>query len=453
MKIVIVGDGKVGSTLAEQLSRENHDILVIDNDPAAVAATTDKIDVMGVVGNGATFAVQKQAGVDKADLLVAATSMDERNMLCCMVAKTLGAKHTIARVRNPEYAGQMRLLKEPLGLSMSINPERAAADEIARVLSYPSAMKISPFARGRVELVEVKLYENNPLVGLHLAEFHSYFKASALVCAVRRGEDVLIPRGDFVFCERDRVSIVATPVEINALFTRMKIESFRVKQVMICGGSRIAYYLTERLLKLGMRVKIIEVRQERCAELAEKLPGANIICGNAGEQEMLHEEGLDDMDAFVALTGLDEENIIMSMYAGACGVPKVVTKVNTIAFPAMLTSMGLDVVVSPKLITADSITQYVRAMAAGEGSSVETLYKLLDGRVEALEFRLEPDVVLPFMDTPLRNLTLKPQTLVACVIRNGATEIARGDTVIKPGDSVVVITAHARFDAIEDIIA
>ncbi|OQB23940.1 MAG: Trk system potassium uptake protein TrkA [Firmicutes bacterium ADurb.Bin182] len=450
MKIIIVGDGKVGYTLTDKLSREGHDVTVIDNNPAALKNTTDRHDVIGIAGNGATFSVQQEAGADKADLLIAATSADELNLLCCMVAKKLGTQHTIARVRNPEYSEQMSYLKDELYLSMHINPELAAAEEISRILRFPSVIKIEPFSKGKAELVEIRLAEGNPLIGVSLNALQNKFQVKVLVCAVKRGEAVYIPKGDFVLEENDKISISASPSEISALFRKLNLVQYKVKNVMIAGGGRIAYYLTRQLATMGIKVKIIENDPERCRELTSLLPATMVIYSNASDKEMLHEEGLEDMDAFVALTGLDEENIIISLYASACGVPKVITKVSNIAFPAMLEKLGLDTVVSPKDITADQIVRYVRAMENSVGSSMESLYKIANGEVEAMEFRIRSG--LPFLGTPLKDLRLKKEVLIACIVRNGKTIIPGGNTTIEAGDSVIVVTANEDVRDLMDIV-
>lgn len=450
MKIIIAGDGKVGYTLTEQLSMEGHDVTVIDNNPAALKIATDRHDIIGIEGNGANYFVQLEAGADKADLLIAATSTDELNLLCCIIAKKLGTKHTIARVRNPEYSEQMSLLQDELRLSMHINPELAAADEISRILRFPFAIKIEPFAGGRVELVEIRLMEDNPLIGLALWELPTKFQVKVLVCAVRRGDQVFIPSGDFVLEENDKVTLTAAPDEIITFFKKIKLIHLKVKNVMIAGGSRIAYYLARQLEPIGIRVKIIESDLKRCHELTELMPEAMIIHANASDWEMLHEEGIDDMDAFVALTGMDEENIILSIYASACCVPKIITKVSNITFPAMLDKMGLDTVISPKTITADHIIRYVRAMQNSEGSPVETLYRIANEGAEALEFIVKPGCA--FTGIPLKDLELKTQILIACIVRNGKAIVASGNTTIETGDNVVVVTKNNALRDFQDIL-
>nr|WP_122012138.1 Trk system potassium transporter TrkA [Maliibacterium massiliense] len=452
MKIVIVGDGKVGSTLAQQLSQEMHDIVVIDNDAGALNHSIDQMDVMGIVGNGASYAVQQEAGVDRADVLIAATSSDERNLICCMVAKNLGAKRTIARVRNPEYSQQMHLLKEELGLSLCINPELAAAGEISRILRCPAATKIHPFARGRAELVDFSIDENSPLAGMPLHRLKSAYRCDLLVCAVLRGEEVFIPDGAFVLAAHDKISVVAAPRQVNSFFDKISLARYKVKDVMIAGGSRIAYYLARQLGEMGVRVRIIDNDPARCRELCELLPDTRVLLGDASDQELLQEEGIEQMDAFVTLTGYDEVNIILSMYASACRVPKVITKVNSVTFPGLMEKIGLDIVISPKALTADVIVGYVRAMQNSEGSAMETMYKLLGGRMEALDFHVRAGDH-PILGIPLKDLHTKAQTLIACIVRDGRTIIPNGQTTIEKGDHVILLTGNGMLRNLKDVLA
>ncbi|MBQ7625185.1 MAG: Trk system potassium transporter TrkA [Clostridia bacterium] len=450
MKTVIVGAGKVGSILCEQLASENHDIAVIDVDADAVRAMTDRFDVMGIIGNGATVEIQREAGVASADLLIAASPLDEINLLACIVARRLGARHTIARVRNPEYASQMEFLKTDLGLSMTINPELEAAAEISRVMRYPAALKISPFARGRAELIEIKLEPGNPIIGISLMALRAKYQIRILVGAVLRGEEVFIPKGDFILREGDRVVILGAPRDVNAFFGKIGILTGRTKSVMIVGGGRICYYLTRQLLTMGVSVKIIEQDADRCRELCETLPDATVICGNGSNQELLISEGLTSTGAFVALTGLDEENMIIAMYAHETGVKKVLAKVNNENLPVLMQKMGLDTVISPKRITANGIIRYARAMQNNRGGSIETLYKLLDDRAEAIDFRVKADA--PIIGKPLKDFKFKPQTLIACVVRRGQPQIADGSTVIEAGDDIIVISGREMLTKIKDII-
>ncbi len=449
MKIVVVGNGKVGHALVEQLSKEGHDIVVIDNCAKALENLVNSFDVMGVLGNGAIYSVQMEAGVENADLLIAVTSADEINMLCCLIAKKLGAKSTIARVRNPEYSEQLDYLKDDLGLSMSINPEFAAASEISRILSFPSAMKIETFSRDRVEIVEFRVGEDNPLIGIPLSAIHKKFKVKILICAVQRNNEVIIPKGDFIIHEGDKIEIASSRTQISNLFRKIGSYKNKVKNVMIIGGNRTAYYLTKQLLELGMNVKIIEINKERSEHLSELLPMATVVHGDGTEQEILLEEGLERVDAFVALTDRDEENITISIYAGVKNVPKVITKVNRLTYMEILDSIKIDSIVSPKFITANQIVQYVRAMQNSLGSNVETLHKIVDNSVEALEF-VVPNItentnISDFIDVPLKDLGIKSGILVASIIRKGQVIIPGGDDVIKAGDNVIVVTKDENY--------
>ncbi|MBC8576369.1 Trk system potassium transporter TrkA [Yanshouia hominis] len=450
MKIIVVGGGKIGETLVEQLAKEGHDLVLIDNQQAVIEETENRLDVMGIYGNGASHLVQIEAGVPKADLLIAVTNSDELNMLCCLVAKKLGARHTIARIRNPEYNDQLVFLREELGLSLAINPEAAAAGELFRMLRFPSALKIETFSRGRVELAEVRLREGSKLDGLYLHELSKKFQVKVLVCVVQRGEQVLIPTGDFRLCAGDKISIAAGPAEIERFFRAAGLLKEEAHSVMIVGGGRIAHYLCRKLLGIGVSVKIIDTDPQRCRHLCEQMPRAMIICGDGTKQELLFEEGLERVDAFVSLTGLDEQNAILSMFAASRGVGKVITKVSRTSLLSLVESAGLESVISPKEITANQIVRYVRAMQNSLGSNVETLYKLVGGRVEALEFRVKPD--FPHIGTPLKDLTLKPNLLLACITRGDRAILPGGGDSIAADDRVVVVTTNQQLRDLSDIL-
>lgn len=451
MRIVIVGDGKVGYTLADRLSNEGHDLVVIDNNPKNLALLSTTLDVITVLGNGASSAIQREAEVQDCDLLIAVTSMDEINMICCLVARKLGAEHTVARVRNPDYAAQLVLLKDELGLSMAVNPEHAAAIEIARLLRFPSALKIETFARGRAELVEYRIPADSALCGMALKNLAKSLQAHVLVCAVQRGDDVFIPTGDFVLACGDHIHITTPPEELSAFFKKLGVFQHRVKDVIIVGGGRIAYYLTKQLANLSMQVKIIERDQPRAEELCELLPRTLIIHGDGTDPDLLGEEGLDQADAFVALTGLDEENIILSLYAQSRmeGGGKVITKVDRLPFLGVLDDLGLHSLISPKTLTANSIVSFVRGMQNATGSGVETMHELIDGRVEGLEFRVLPTA--DYLGIPLMNLPLRKNILIGCIVRRGKAIIPAGSDTIEAGDSVVVITTAQMFDDYNDI--
>ncbi len=449
MRIVIVGDGKVGFTLTERLASEGHDIVVIDNNLRTLTALSNALDVITVLGNGASYRVQQEANVGDSDLLIAVTSMDEINMICCLLAKKLGVKHTIARVRNPDYAEQLILLKDELGLSMAVNPELAAASEIARLLRFPSAIRIETFARGRVELVEYRVPEDSALVNMPLYRMGGYLKVHMLVCAVRRGDDVFIPSGDFVLKAGDHIHITTPHVETASFFKKLGIIHHRIKDVIIIGGGRVAFYLARQMLEMGAQVKIIENDEARAQDLCERLPKAMIIHGDGTDPDLLAEEGIDQADAFVALTGMDEENILLSLYAHKRTEGKVITKVDRLSFLSVLGDLGLESLISPKAITANSIVSFVRALQNSLGSNVETLHRLMDGRIEGLEFRIRENAA--HLGKPIKELPLKPDLLIGCIVRKGVTIIPAGNDTIEVGDSVVVITANRFFNDYNDI--
>ncbi len=450
MRVVVVGEGKVGSTIVKQLSTEGHDVVIIDNDPVILKNASNTMDVFCVEGNGASYAVQERAEVGRADLLIAATSADEVNMLCCLIGKKHGVKHTIARVRNPEYFFQMDVIKDELGLSMTVNPELQAADEIARLLKFPSALKIETFAKGRVELVEYKIAENSPLSGMPLFALYKEYQVKVLVCAVQRGEEVYIPAGDFVLKAGDKINLTASRDEIVRFFRAIGVFTNKIKRVLMIGGGRIAYYLAKQLVNTHMKVKIIEKDIKRCEYLCEQLPEAVIIHGDGTDRELLSEEGLEKTDALVMLTGMDEENIIVSMLAKACKVSKAIAKVNRISFPEILNALDVDSFIAPKSIAANNIVRYVRAMQNSMGSNVETLHMLINDQVEALEFRVRKGG--EFIGIPLKDLKTKKGILIATIVRQGRIIIPGGNDTIEVGDGVIVVTTNQHLSDLKDIL-
>lgn len=450
MKIVIVGNGKVGLTLAEELSKEDHDLILIDNNMAHLEHVQDTLDIMCYCGNGASYSVLKEAGCENADLLLAVTSLDEINLLCCLIAKKLNVTHTIARIRNPEYSEQMHVLKNELGLTMSINPEKETAVEIERSLRFPGAIKLESFARGKVELVEIKVKENCALINMKLKDVNHAFNSKILVCAVQRGDEVFIPDGNFVFQEHDRLSFTAAPEEIKKFFRQVHIPQNRIRYVMIVGGSKIAYYLARLLIFSGVNVKIIEQNEERCRYISEQLPKATVICGDGSDYNLLLEEGLETTDAFIALTGLDEMNLVISMYAQSANVHKVISKVNRVSYTSIMENTKLETVVSPKEITANRIIQFVRAYQNSVGSSnVETLHKVVNGKVEALEFYVQKEA--SYLHIPLKDLRFKKDVLVASIVRNRSLIIPDGNDTIQLNDRIVVVTTSGMYDDLADI--
>ncbi|MBQ6887302.1 MAG: Trk system potassium transporter TrkA [Lachnospiraceae bacterium] len=450
MRIIIVGCGNVGATLAEQLSKEGHNITVIDTDDRKVQNITNTFDVMGIEGNGASFSVQAEAGVENADLLIAITGSDELNLLCCLIAKKAGGCHTIARVRNPIYSREIGYIKEELGLSMIINPEYAAAMEIGRVLKFPSAVKIDTFAKGRIELISYRIAEGSILHNMALKDIPSKLRCDMLVCVVERGEEVVIPDGNFVLQEKDTISIVASAPNVIKLFKKMGVTTNRAKSAIIIGGGETAFYLAKQLVSIGVEVKIIEKDKERCEELSELLPQALIIYGDGTDRDLLLEEGMVHAEAFVSLTNFDEENIMLSLFAKSMSKAKLITHVHRIAYDEIINELDLGTVIYPKYITAESIIQYVRAMQNSIGSNIETLYRLNDNRVEALEFVVKEDS--PVVGVPLQQLNLKDNILICSINHKGNIITPGGQSVISVGDTVVIVTIITGLHDIKDIL-
>ncbi len=439
MNIIVVGDGKVGLAIIAQLSREGHDLTVIDSNPNVLENSVEQCDVMVIRGNGASLSVLREAGADNADLLIAATSTDEVNILTCILARRLGTRHTIARVRNPEYAEQLHFLREELGLSMTVNPELDAATEAYRILQFPSFLRRETFAKGRVDLVELRVGADSSLKDISLNQLHKAAPVKALVCAVERGGEVFIPGGEFTLREWDKVYVTAASADLPRLINGLGLDNHKVRSCMIIGGSRIAYYLATMLLKSGVSVKIVESDAARCDELSDLLPNAIIIHGDGNRQRLLLEEGLKETDSLVTLTGMDEQNIFLSLYANHEGVRKVITKVSQNEYYNTIQEMGIGSIICPKALSATRVTRYVRAMANAIGGSVIAMTELADGRVEALEF-LATNKTL-HLNKPLTEAPIKPNFLIACIIRGGKTVIPQGSDCIKEGDGVIVIAS------------
>ena len=453
MRIVVVGAGKVGRVLTEQLAAEKHDIVVIDQDPDLIESLVNIYDVRGVAGNGGCYDVQKDAFEDGADLLIATTSSDETNILACLVAKKLGTPHTIARIRNPEYEKQLHFMREELGLSMVVNPEKATAREIARVLRFPSAIKREQFCRQRFELVEYRINEGNPLEGLQLSDLYRNIRVKILICAVARGQQTIIPTGATVLQKGDKIYLTASARELESFFRKLNIFKARANNIMIVGASRIAYYLVKELQDIQKRVTVIDSNAARCQAMSEKFPSALVIHGDGADSELLSEERISEMDAFVPLTGLDETNIILAMYANQFPNCKVVAKINRPSFADLANQKGLvDSVVSTAAVTSETIARYVRAMQNSfDSDNIKTLHRLVGGRVEALEFNVGPG--LPFIGVPLKDLDLREGMLVAGIVRqNGAPVIPSGADALQEGDDVVIVTTDTTLHALRDIV-
>lgn len=443
MRIVIVGDGKVGYALTEQLSREGHDVFVIDSNPKVLQNSMETLDVMVLEGNGVSLNVQIEAGVPESDILIAATSADETNLLCCIIAKKLGCKYTIARVRNPEYAEHTEFLKNDLGLSMTINPERRAAREMFRLLQFPDFLKRDSFVRGRIELVELKVKEKSPMLGMKLSDLYATAKVKVLVCAVERNGEIHIPTGSFVLEKDDKITVAAQTIDLVTLIKNLKIRNYKINEVIIIGGSNIAVYLSELLIESDVEVKIIEKDYNRCLLLADLVPEALIIHGDGSVKETLSSEGLQKTDALITLTNIDEENIILSMYANHLGIPKTITKVNRIEYSEIFQEKGVDSMVSPKLLTASEIVRYVRSIDNNTDNAVLNLYRIANGKAEALEFQV--DSTIRNINVPLSQIKLRKGILFVSFSRKGRMIIPNGNDVMKNGDLVVIVTSGSHM--------
>ncbi len=451
MNIIIVGCGKVGTTLAEQLDREGHDIVVVDHKAAAINNITEKLDVGGVVGNGTSNKVLLEAGVDTADLLIAVTNSDELNLLCCLIAKKTGDCHTIARVRNLQYNHEIGFIKEELGLSMTINPELETALEMARLIRLPSAIKIETFAKGRVELLKFQIPKESVLDQMPIMKINTQLHTKVLVCAVERGDQVFIPSGDFVLGTNDKISLIMEPRRSVEFFHRVGVTIEHIRNVMLIGGGNIAVYLATKLEGTGVKVKILEQSRERCEELSDLLDEALIINANASDHGVLMEEEIESMEAVASLTNMDEENILFSLYAGKKSKAKVFTKITRSTYEDIIEEMPLGIIVNPKMITADRIVQHVRAMQNSKGSNVETLYKIVGNKAEALEFKVNKNFSL--IGIPFEKLRLKKNILVGCITRKGKVIIPNGQDAIQIGDSVIIVTTNTGLDDLSDILA
>lgn len=450
MKIIIIGCGKVGRTLAQLLVREKHNIVMVDNSAARLNSLTDDIDAIRLLGNGASIQTQEEAGIRTADILIAVTGYDEVNLLCCLIARRAGRCHTIARVRNPIYSKEINFIKEQMGISMIINPELAAAREISQILRFPSAMEIESFAGGRVELLKFKLLPEFNLDGVSVMDIDNRLKANVLISGVERGDNVAIPDGKFILRNGDMVSILATPANSQKFFKAIGLKTHQVKNTIIVGGGTIALYLAKLLVAMKIDVKLIEKDEKRCEYLDEQLEGVRIIHGDGTDRDLLTEEGLGRAESVVTLTNVDEENVILSLYAKENSKAKLVTKINQIDFRGMLSRLDIGSTVYPKYITADYILQYVRALQNSIGSNVERLYHILGNKAEALEFIVRENSAVT--DKPLMELQLKRNLLIGCINRGGEIRIPRGQDSIQVGDTVIVVTSQTGLNDIRDIL-
>ncbi len=451
MNIIIAGMGKIGATIVTSLANEGHDITAIDVNSAVVEDIANTNDIIGVRGSCTDSDTLKDARIEDAELFISVTGSDETNMLACFLAKRMGAKQTISRIRAPEYNDDsLVFLRQELDLSMALNPDLLAAHELYNILKFPSAEKIEHFSRRNFEMMEIRLKPDSKLDGMSLFKMREKYDAKVLVCAVQRGDDVFIPNGSFVLQGGDKIGITATKVEILKLFKELNVYQKQAKDVMILGGSRIAYYLTKMLLQAGSNVKIIDNNPEVCQRLCDTVPKATIILGDGSQQELLLEEGIKDTSAFVALTGMDEENILVSVLASNLNVPKVITKINREELYGLSKNLGLDTIVSPRKTVADVLVGYARALRNSLGSNIETLYRLMDDRIEATEFKVTSD--FPSINVPLKEMNLKENILIAGIIRQKKPIIPSGNDVILPNDKVIIIAADRKIQELSDIL-
>ena len=452
MNIIIVGCGKVGTTLAEQLTNEGHDVTVVDQSAEAVKRVTNSTDVMGVTGNGVSHNVQKEAGIEYADMLIAMTGSDEQNLLCCLIAKKASQCITIARVRNPDYLNERGFIKEKFGISMIINPELEAANEITRLFSIPSAIEVDTFARGRIELLKTILPVSSPLAGLQIKNALGKLSGKVLLCATERGKDVIIPTGDDLLQAGDVISFIATRKEAGQFFKKAGLSKGHIKSILIVGGGKISFYLAQKLSEFGFRVKIIEKDKEHCEFLNSVLPDdVVIINGDGTDQTLLMEEGVELADGFAAITDIDEENVMLSLYVRSNFNAKTVTKVNKLNFEGIIENLALGSVIYPKYITAEMIISYVRALENSAGSNVQTLYNIIGGKAQALEFNVKTESRA--LGVPLMDLKLKRGLLLCCISRHGKIIVPSGRDSIHLGDTVVVVTTNRALNDFKDILA
>ena len=450
LNIIIVGCGKVGRALVEQLSKEGHYITIIDKNPEKIQSFTNLYDIMGIVGNGASYSVQMEAGIEDADLIISVTDSDELNLLCCTVAKQVGDCSAIARVRTPDYSKEVSYLRDKLGLAMIINPELEAAKEAARILYLPTALEINSFAHGQAELIKIKVPVGNTIDGMTIAHLGRKIAPNILICAVERDGEVTIPAGDFTIQRGDIISFAASRKVAKQFLEDIGFKTNQVGNTMIIGGGKSTYYLAKLLMNMGIEVKIIESNRQKCEELSILLPKAIIINGDGTDEELLKEEGIETAESFVPLTGIDEENVMLTLYARKVSKAKVITKINRMTFKTVLNDLDLGSVIYPRYITSEAIVAYVRAKRASRGSDIETLYHIFDSKAEAIEFRIREESSVT--DVCLANLSLKKNLLIAFINRNGKIIIPSGNDCIRVGDTVTIVTTHSGLKDIRDIL-
>lgn len=450
MKIVLIGAGKMGTEIVKHVCHENHEVIVIDNDANVIEDIINKYDVMGINGNGVSYEVQKTAGVDKADLFIAVTESDEANMLACLIARKLGTKYTIARVRDFEYTKQIELMTGALEITRTINPEFEASKEILRIINFPEALRVDSFAHGNADITEFYISEDSLLVGMSLMQINSKFNVQILVCAVKRENEVIIPNGKFVFQGGDRIHIISSQEQSKAFISKLGLSKTKMKNIMIIGASKITHYLADSLVRNNYNVKIIEINPKKAEEIAETIPNANVIIGDGSDQVLLREEGMQDFDAIVCLTGKDEENIIISLYANKQNVGKIITKVNKDSFAGLLESIEMASVIFQQQIAANQIVSYIRSISNRGGNNIVSLHKIVDNKVEVSEFVASGSSKA--LNIKLKDITLKKNILIGGIIRDHQIIIPSGMTSIKERDSVIIVSKDIILNDLDDIL-
>lgn len=452
MRIIVIGAGKVGYVLAQHLIAEEHDVVIVDENDEILERCQDSLDAMCVRGNGANAKTLLEAGVDRADVVIAATAGDEVNMLACLISKRLGAKYTIARIRDPEYNESQMLLQNEMGIDVAINPERATALEISRLLRYPFAGSVETFARGQVEMIEFRAQEDDCFVGIPIREIFSRVSGlpRVLFAMIERDSEVVIPNGDYIIRPGDRVFVSGDMISITNFFRFLHRDTLKIRSVMVLGGGKISYYLAKMILPLGMHITMFELNPEKARNMSELFPKADIVLGDGTDQDLLEEQGLTQMDAFISLSNRDEENLMTGMYASRCGVPKVIAKNSRMAYSEILKDLGLDSVISPQVITCSTILRYVRSRENSKGTKVERLYRLLDGKAEAMEFiAREGD---KYIGIPLKDLRSTKGTLVSVIVREGRIIIPFGKDTVEVGDHVVILSCVSGISDLNEVI-
>ncbi|MER2053799.1 MAG: Trk system potassium transporter TrkA [Clostridia bacterium] len=452
MRIIVIGAGKVGYTLAEHLTQEEHDVTVIDKSDEVIEHCSGSLDVICLKGNGANAKVLLEAGVDKANIVIASTESDESNMLACLIAKRLGARYTICRIRDPEFNESQTFLQNELGIDVAINPERATALEISRLLRYPFAGSIEFFARGLVEMVEFRALEKDRIIGIPMKDLHQKVPGlpRILYAMVERNGSVIIPDGNFAILPNDKVFVSGDMVTITEFFRFLGRNNQKVRSVMVLGGGRISYYLSRIVVPMGIHVTLFELNPEKARRLSELLPKVDVVLGDGTDQELLQEQGVSQADAFIALSNRDEENLLTALYASRSGVPKTIAKNSRMTYMEILNDLGLDSVISPPYITTSTILRYVRARENGSGTHVERLYRLIDGNAEALEFIARKGD--PYIGIPLKDLTSRKGSLVSVIVHQGKIIIPFGNDRIEEGDHVVVISSNPGISDLNEVL-